>query len=308
MRLLVLGNAGWDLVCPVPHLPRAGETLVTQGHARAPGGKGLNQAVIAARAGAHVTLAAPVGRDAAADALMAVLAAEPLTFQPHRQNAVTDQSLLMVAPDGENCILTFGACADCLSETEAEAATASLTSADWLLLQGNLSAAATQAAMRRAKAQGARTMLNPAPLRWPVTDLLPLCDVIVANAVEALQITAESGLPAATALHAMGAARAIVTLGAAGCAIADTSGLRTHQAQRVRVIDTTGAGDTVCGVLAARLLAGHRPDPALAEAMRAAALTVQREGAFASLPDAAALQALHLAPHAITVDGGLTIT
>jgi ribokinase len=78
-RLLVLGNAGIDLVCPVPHLPRAGETVVADGQSRAPGGKGLNQAVVAARAGAAVHFVAPVGRDAAADELAAALASEPLS-------------------------------------------------------------------------------------------------------------------------------------------------------------------------------------------------------------------------------------
>ncbi len=99
MKLLVLGNAGWDLLCPVLHLPRPGETLVTQGHARAPGGKGLNQAVVAARAGAAVTLAAPVGPDGAD--LADILSHEPLTFEPHRKPANTDLSLLILAPDGE---------------------------------------------------------------------------------------------------------------------------------------------------------------------------------------------------------------
>jgi ribokinase len=287
MKLLVLGNAGWDLLCPVPHLPRPGETLVTQAHTRAPGGKGLNQAVIAARAGANVTLAAPIGPDAAD--LAAILAHETLIFEPHPVPLPTDQSLLMVTPDGENAILSVGACADALTETEARTIADRLTPGDWLLLQGNLSSAATRAAMHQAKARGASIMFNPAPLRWNTTDLLPLCDVVVANAVEALEITGTTGPQAAAALHAAGASLAIVTLGAEGCAIADHTGVRLHQAIPVKVIDTTGAGDTVCGVLAARLMTGTPPDTAILEAMRAASLTVQRPGAFAALPDAAAL-------------------
>jgi ribokinase len=291
-RLLVLGNAGIDLVCPVPHLPRAGETVVADGQSRAPGGKGLNQAVVAARAGAAVHFFAPVGRDAAADELAAALASEPLSglhFLP--QAAPTDLSFLMVAPDGENSILSVGGAADSLTKAEAEAAVADLTSADVLLLQGNLSAAATLAATQVATARGARVLLNTAPLRWDVAPLLPLCAVVVANAGEAEAITGLTGPAAAEALHRAGAALAVVTLGAGGCVTASIEGLQHHLAAPARTVDTTGAGDTFCGVLAALLLAGRPVPSAIDAAQRAAAITVSRPGAYAALPDAAALRA-----------------
>lgn len=292
-RLLVLGNAGIDLVCPVPHLPRAGETLVADGQARAPGGKGLNQAVVAARAGAAVHFTAPVGRDGAAEELRAILGAEPfagLSLPP--QDAPTDLSLLMVARDAENCILTLGAAADAFPVREAESAAAMLGSGDMLLLQGNLSFAATEAAMRAALARGAQVMLNTAPLRWDMMPLLPLCALVVANAGEAEALTGRRAGAAATALHQAGAACAVVTLGAGGCVSAGVEGSHHHPAQAVAAVDTTGAGDTFCGVLAALLLAGQ-PLPLAAErAQRAAALTVSRPGAFAALPSAAELRAL----------------
>lgn len=292
-RLLVLGNAGIDLLCPVPHLPRAGETLVADGQARAPGGKGLNQAVVAARAGAAVHFTAPVGRDGAAEELRAILGAEPfagLSLLP--QDAPTDLSLLMVARDAENCILTLGAAADALPVREAEAAVAELGPRDMLLLQGNLSFAATEAAMRAALARGAQVMLNTAPLRWDMAPLLPLCALVVANAGEAESLTGRRAGAAAEALHQAGAACAVVTLGAGGCVSAGVEGNHHHPAQPVEAVDTTGAGDTFCGVLAALLLAGQ-PLPAAAErAQRAAALTVSRPGAFAALPSAAELRAL----------------
>jgi ribokinase len=291
-RLLVLGNAGIDLVCPVPHLPRAGETVVADGQGRAPGGKGLNQAVVAARAGAAVHFVAPVGRDAAAGELSAALAGEPLAaLHCLPRAAPTDLSVLMVAPDGENSILSIGAAADSLTVAEAEAAVAELTGADMLLLQGNLSADATLAAARVATARGARVLLNTAPLRWDVAPLLPLCAVVVANAGEAEAITGRTGPAAAEALHRAGAALAVVTLGAGGCVTADAGGPRHHPALPATVVDTTGAGDTFCGVLAARLLAGQPVQAAIGAAQRAAAITVSRPGAFAALPDAAALRA-----------------
>lgn len=297
-RLLVLGNAGIDLLCPVPHLPRPGETLVARGASRAPGGKGLNQAVVAARAGAAVHLVAPVGRDAAAAELAAALAGEPLaalTLLP--QDAATDLSLLMVAPDAENCILSLGAAAEVLTEDAAEAAAAALAPGDLLLLQGNLSERATRAALRVAASRGARSLLNTAPLSWPMAPLLPLCALVVANAGEAEALTGRQGAAAAEALRGAGAVRAIVTLGAGGCAAATPEGLSHHPAPAARAVDTTGAGDTFCGLLAALLLAA--PDgaeaelaPAIALAQRAAALSVTRPGAFAALPSRAELRAL----------------
>ncbi len=296
-RLLVLGNAGFDLLCPVPHLPRAGETLVAERVDRALGGKGLNQAIVAARAcavlgGAGVTLAAPVGGDVAASDLALLLALEGLVFEGLPQPTATDQSILMVAPDGENCILSFGAAADALGADAAAEIVSRLAAGDMVLLQGNLSRAATLGAIREAVARGAQVMLNPAPLRWDCTQMLPLCGVVVANAGEAEAVTGRIGEAAALALHAAGVACAVVTLGAGGCVVADTAGLRHHKAAPATVVDTTGAGDTVCGVLAALLLAGMDVDTALRFALRAAAVTIQRRGAFPSLPTVAELRAV----------------
>jgi ribokinase len=287
-RLLVLGNAGIDLLCPVPHLPRAGETVVAFGQSRAPGGKGLNQAVVAARAGAAVTFVAPVGTDDAAVELRVALSGERffrLSLLPYP--VPTDLSLLMVAPDAENCILSLGAAADALTIGDAEAAASDLGPGDVLLLQGNLSLNATIAAARHAAGQGATVFFNPAPLRWDVVGLLPLCAIVIANAGEANAITGKDGAAGAQALHAAGAVIAIVTLGAGGCIVADSGGTRHHPAQPVQAIDTTGAGDTFCGVLAALLLTGKDIDIAVPVAQRAAGLVVCRPGAFAALPSVA---------------------
>ncbi|WP_160938399.1 PfkB family carbohydrate kinase [Teichococcus coralli] len=298
-RLLVLGNAGIDLLCPVPHLPRPGETLVAMDQVRAPGGKGLNQAVVAARAGAAVRFVAPVGQDGAAAELVAALGAEPLdglALLP--QDAPTDLSLLMVAADAENCILSLGAAADALPAAAAEAEAAALGPDDMLLVQGNLSRQATAAAMRMAVGRGARVLLNAAPLRWDMAALLPLCTLVVANAGEAEALTGQAGAEAAEALHHAGAGLALVTLGAEGCVAAGRAGTTHHAATPARAVDTTGAGDTFCGTLAACLLAGDALAPAIAAAQRAAALTVARPGAFAALPSAEELRALLAEPRA----------
>jgi ribokinase len=292
-RIFVLGNAGIDLSLVLSRLPEAGETLVADDVARAPGGKGLNQAVIAARAGAAVLFSAPIGADADGDAVAAALASEPFhALHLHRSDQRTDLSILMVAPGGENRIVTAGACAAAMAPDIAAHFVARMAVGDILLMQGNLSLPATRFAMEAARGRGGRVMLNAAPLRWSVSGLLELCDVIVVNEVEARCITGMAGEGAASALRAAGARLALVTLGAAGCVVADQAGITAVPGRRVDAVDTTGAGDTFCGVLAARFAAGNGWPEAVQAAQRAAAITVTRRGAFAALPTMSELAAI----------------
>ncbi len=288
--VFVLGNAGVDLSLALAHLARPGETAVALDGARAPGGKGLNQAVAAARAGVRVRFCAPVGEDAEADFVARTLVAEPLAeLRLLRRPGPTDLSVVMVAADGENSIVSLCRCADTLGEADAEAFAGGMAPTDWLLMQGNLTAAATFAAMRAADG---RVMLNAAPLRWPVAPMLPFCAVVVVNRGEAEAVTGLAAGDAALRLHAQGCGAAVVTLGAEGCVWADANGLGCLPAVPVQPLDTTGAGDAFCGVLAARLASGQALPGALAAAQRAAALSVTRFGAYAALPTAAELQGL----------------
>jgi ribokinase len=285
-RVLVLGNAGLDLGLKVRRLPARGETLLGNGASRAPGGKGLNQAVVAARAGAAVVFQAAISADAQGDAIADALRAEDcLVFDPLRLLHPTDFSLLMVLPDGENSIVSAGGCAAAFSTEAAVAFTQGAQRGDVLLLQGNLSADSTRAAAETASRRGATVLFNTAPLWWDVQALLPCCGVVVANRGEAEAIT---GLPdaaqAAAALRSAGAAVAIITLGAEGCLVQQGERVEVHRAVPVSALDTTGCGDTFCGVLAAMLAGGRGLDDAVEGAQRAAAITATRPGAFAALP------------------------
>ena len=293
-RLLVLGNAGLDLSLPVPRLPHAGETLVGGPRGSAPGGKGLNQAVVAARTGlVPVLFRAPLGDDVDANMVETLLRQEAFAvLDLPRRPGPSDLSVLLVSSDGENCIVTSGECAAGLPCEDAARFAGTAQPGDWLLLQGNLTASASMAALCAAEAAGGRTMLNTAPLSWDAGPMLPRCSVVVANAVEARQLTGSDGSAAAAALHAAGAGLAIVTLGAAGCVAAGPGGVQHHPALPVPTVDSTGAGDTFCGVLAAMLASKRGVAQAVAFAQRAAALTVGRRGAFAALPSAAELQDL----------------
>lgn len=232
---------------------------------------------------------APLGEDQDAAFVTAALAREPLDERhlPAKPYP-TDQSIVMVADGGENCIASLGACADAVTVDEAAAFAAAVGPADWLLLQGNLSQAATLAAMQATRG---RVLFNAAPLRWPVAPLLPHCAVLVVNRVEAEAISgAADPAEAAARLHAQGCAVALVTLGAEGCLWVDPDGLSRQPAPTVKPVDTSGAGDTFCGVLVARLAQGAALVQAVAAAQDAAALSVMRSGAFEAIPGSAELR------------------
>jgi ribokinase len=279
-RVVVIGNAGLDLRLAVPRLPLPGETLIGTEGARAPGGKGLNQAVVAARCGAQVRFCAPLGSDSAqANEVEGWLSREPfdgliLPRLPHP----TDFSLLMVLPDGENSIVSTSACSLALGFAAAEPALDDLGVGDVVLLEGNLSLDVTGAILTAARRRGATTIFNPAPF-WPGAEkVLAQCSLIIANRLEAKALGASIA----------DAAAAIVTLGADGCRFAG----RVFPAERVAAIDTTGCGDAFCGAMAAALVRGLAIEPAIGVAQKAAALTATRAGAFDALPSREELAAL----------------
>ncbi|WP_457300817.1 ribokinase [Phyllobacterium sp. P5_D12] len=286
-QVLVLGNAGLDLTLQVPRLPEKGETLLGDSANSAPGGKGLNQAVAAARTGAQVIFHSAIGHDAQGAEIAAALASEGIAeLELHHVPYSSDFSLLMVLPDGENSIVSTGSCAAALTEEMAELFSAKANAADVVVLQGNLPQASTRAALACATARGATTIFNPAPLWWEVGPLLSLCDIVITNRGEAKAITGLSEpTKAAAALCRLGASMAIVTLGAGGCLTSDSNGTICHYpASQIRAIDTTGCGDTFCGVFAAVLAMGLGQETAINLAQSAAALTAQRRGAFTALP------------------------
>ena len=283
-RVFVLGNAGLDIGLDLPGLPQPGETLLGRAAGRAPGGKGLNQAVVAARAAlVPVLFFAPIGHDPEGQHVVRAMALEPFaTLELPVLAAPTDLSILMVLPGGENAIVSAGDCAHALPLDAAAGFAGRCDPGDWLLLQGNLLPAVTAAAIAVARARGARIMLNTAPVTADMIALPPLCDLVVANAAEAEQLAPGGAIQSGGVI--------IVTLGAEGCRVIRDHSTVHHPAHAVRVRDTTGAGDTFCGVLAAALAAGRPMEWAVAAAQAAAALTVTRPGAFPSLPTAVELQ------------------
>ena len=293
MRLVVLGNATVDSVRHLERLPAVGETVLGQAPMRCAGGKGFNQAVVAARAGACVELIAPIGTDEDARLLRRAAEEEPLERAGWiLADAPTDTSSIWVDAAGRNMIASSARCAHGMgAERAAAEATACLRAGDWLLMQGNLPRAATEAAAVAARRLGARVAINAAPAAFAFDDLLSSCDLLVVNEVEAAAL---SGTDDAIAGARVLACRldVVLTLGESG-AIALASGAEVIlPAPRVAVVDSAGAGDVLVGTLVAGLSRGAPMGSALELAVAAASLSVTRPGTSTSFPSSAEIEAL----------------
>ena len=293
MRVHVIGNLCRDTTLTVARFPMPGETLVARDCVVGLGGKGLNQAVAAARAGAAVLFHAAVNRDEVAT-LSADIGREP-RLEAHFAGLPlpTDNSVVLVRDDGENAIVSATACAQAFNPVARDGAGDAMARGDILLMQGNLSASATRVSLRKGRLAGALTVLNPSPLWHQERPDWRDIDLLVANAHEVARLSGEAdpGL-GAEALLRQGAGAVAVTLGARGLLYRTTETSIAIAAPAVEVLDTSGAGDVFCGVLVGLLASDVARPEALSRATMAASLSVTRRGALASCPTAAEIAAL----------------
>lgn len=289
MTVIVVGNAAVDTTFEVSRLPRPGESILASAVREDLGGKGLNQAVAAARAGAHVMLNAAVGDDPAAVAIEVLLRGESMaTHGLVRASGSTDRTTVFVTPDGQNAIVTAALQAQTFSAEMAVAALDPASQRDHLLLQGNLSLEATRACAQAAQARGVAVVLNPSPIAFDYSALWSLVDIVVANEEESLALTGEGDAErAAERLAEAGAAVVVVTRGSRDVLILDHGGERELAVRPVEAVDTTGAGDAFCGTLVAALDGGLDLDRAVERGVVVAGRVVRRPGAIASFPHAA---------------------
>jgi ribokinase len=283
-RVLVLGNATLDLIQRVERLPAPGETVLALDTARCAGGKGLNQAVASSRTGTPTQLCAAVGWDAEAAFIAASVKDETdLVANWLVCDAPTDLSVIWVAADGENVIVSSAQSAGSITPDQACGLCDTLDAGDVLLMQGNLSADTTRMAAQTSRARGAKRVLNTAPIAWDIREILGLFDIVIANEGEAALLTAGSPSPAA-ALHAGGVRTAIITQGSRGALILDDGSETTIAAPPVTAIDTAGAGDVFVGTLAGLLANGVPLLKAATIAVAAASLSVTRHNTTPSFP------------------------
>jgi ribokinase len=284
--IVVFGSINVDVVVPVPHLPAAGETVLGGDYAFLPGGKGANQALAARRAGANVALAGAVGADAFAAA----------TLDPLRRAGVdtrlvrcveqpTGCASIMVSAAGENAIAVASGANACVRSDQVPEEL--LGPGTILVAQMEVPPGETAALIRRIRAGGGRSVLNFAPALPIDLELLREVDLMVANEVEAAALGQDPSRVAQRLRQGL-----IVTRGAVGAAayLADGAVFEVP-ALPIIPVDTTGAGDTFVGVLAAMLDLGSPLGTALRWASAAAGLACLGRGAQTAMPDAAAIEA-----------------
>lgn len=292
MPVLVFGSVVADLVFALPALPAPGVTVLGPGYAALPGGKGANQAVAAALDGAPAAFAGAVGADAMAGIALAGLRHAGVDLaRLATVDAPTACAAVCVDPAARNQI-AVGSGANLLASA-AQVEDAALTAATILLLQMEVPAAENAALIQRARGRGARILLNLAPAGEMPPEALRALDFLVANEHEAAWLAARLGCAAdAAGLHRALGIGVAVTLGEAGAEAVTAAGACRVPAFPVRAVDTTGAGDAWCGVLAASLDRGLPLEPAMRRASAAAALACTRPGAAAAFPKAAETDAL----------------
>ena len=298
----VVGSSNVDYVARAARLPKVGETVFGHTFLTSFGGKGANQAAMAARLGARVTMVSRIGRDGPGREVLENfralgIDARHVTFDG---SASTGVALIAVDDQGRNLLVAVPGANRDLSPADVERAAGAIRAADVLVCQLEVPLETTLRALqiaREGEAAGRRvfTLLNPAPLpdRPLPPELLGLADVVVPNETEAEKLT---GLPvetlpqveaAARRLLEMGAARVIVTLGGRGALLAVRgAGARHFPAVPVEAVDSTGAGDAFVGALAWLIGRGDELEGAVRRAGAIAAVSVTRPGAQVSYPRA----------------------
>jgi ribokinase len=290
--LLVFGSLNVDLVFRVEALPRPGETVLCPGYQLAAGGKGANQAAAAAKAGVAVRMVGYLGDDDFGRFARAALVAAGVDCTGiASSDKATGIAVIGVDRQAENQIMVASGAN--LDTHAGQIDDAELASGVTVLCQNEIRPEATFALLERAKARGARTILNLAPASTVPGSVLDALDVLVVNQIEAEAAAGGHGHPADLArdLAARHGLTCAVTLGGQGALAIGPAGGHRVPALAIEPVDTTGAGDAFAGVLAAALDRGQALSDALRRASVAAGLACTRIGAQTSQPDAALIEA-----------------
>lgn len=308
-KLMVIGSINMDVVSRVRQFPQPGETIHSSGTQFFPGGKGANQAVACARAGAHCDMVGAVGRDPFGETLAASLENCGVGVKSVLgKEGTSGLAIISVNDEGENNIVLSEGANGKLSAADVDA------EAQWdgfyaVLLQNEIPWQTTEHVIRQAGAAGVRVWLNPAPAREISAELFPLLDTLIMNETETHVVTGievqdmASAEQAAQFVVERGTTNVIITLGEQGCLYMNRLGERISvPAFQVKAVDTTAAGDTFIGAYAAACATnGMNHTDALTFAAGAAALSVTRPGAQSSIPSREEIEQF-IASHTVTKD------
>ncbi|WP_432940649.1 ribokinase [Kribbella sp. CA-253562] len=310
----VLGSFMKDLVASAERRPLPGETLHGTGFAEFLGGKGVNQAIAAARMGARTAIVGTIGDDRYGEEFLDLLVADgvDVDWVIRHPELGTGVGLPLVLPDGSNSIIIVSRANAAITPADIEAAGDVLTASRVLSVQLELPVEASRAALRLASAAGVTTILTPAPVGPVDPSLTAYVDILVPNEVEAAALTGldcddESQVPmiARKLADEWDLRGCVVTLGSRGAYVLDRhAGVELRvPPHRVATVDTVGAGDAFCGSLAASLAEGASLTDAVRLANACGALSTTLNGAAASAPDRdAALALLASSSDALEID------
>jgi ribokinase len=294
-KICVVGSCMIDLISQVPRLPKLGETMFGHAFHMGYGGKGANQAVMAAKLGAQVTMVTKLGRDVFGEG----------TLKNFQEQGIDTKWVLFddklfsgVAPifvddNAKNFIVIVPGANSGLSPADAQAAREVILAADILICQLEILSETTLEALRIAKSGGVRTILNPAPAAKIPDEMLRLADIVAPNETETELLTGmavatlEQAEAAARKLLECGAGNVILTLGERGALLVNKDTVESIPAIEVKAVDPTGAGDAFVGSLAAFLGEGYPMRDAIRRANVVAALSVTRIGTQVSFPQRA---------------------
>jgi ribokinase len=287
--IIVIGSINLDLIASVERLPDPGETVAGDAFKTAPGGKGANQALAAARAGGEVRMIGAVGKDAfAAEALACLREGKVVLSGVDEVGTATGTAHIFVDSHGENVIVVVPGANGAV--TPGNLAKANPKKGDILLLQHEIPQPTIEAALDAARAAGATTILNTAPFRTEAASCLGKADYVVANETEfdlygeLLKLRGRDR-PARMKSFAESTGRTIiVTLGGDGVLAATPEAFFEAPALKITPVDTVGAGDTFCGYLAAGLASSLGLKDGLRRAAAAGSLACLKPGAQPAIP------------------------
>lgn len=278
-RIFVVGSVNADFVISAPRMPAGGETLTGSGFFTARGGKGANQAVAACRMGGNVKMCACVGDDVFGQESVKAFTEEGMDVSHIRtiEDAPTGSAVIVVT-DGENRIILDKGANARLTKEDVDAFLAEAEAGDIYLTQLENPVDVIGYGLKRAKEKDLYVVLNPAPASEAIQPYLDYCDLIIPNETELKILGGKEKLLAKTN------AKLLVTLGENGYQIVTKKGERTYPCMRVRVEDTTAAGDTFAGALVSCLARGEALEEGAAFASKAATIACTKKGAQPSIP------------------------
>lgn len=291
-KICVVGSSNIDLIARVPHLPKLGETLIGHSFHLDYGGKGANQAVMAAKLGAQVTMVTKVGRDEFGNRVLANYHDQGIdtTYLMFDETRSTGVAPIFVDDDAQNILVIVPGANQGLMPADVQRASDAILGADLVVCQLEVPIETTLEAFRIAKSGGVRTILNPAPAVPLPDELLQLTDICAPNEVETEMLTGHTvqtpadAEAAARILLTRGPQVVILTLGDRGASVASRDKVEHLAAVKVAALDPTGAGDAFIGSLAVFLGEGFSFANAVRRANAIAALSVTRIGTQVSFP------------------------